>query len=463
MVLCPVLCWCYRSTFKSHVHATVSYHAVVAQSTKPACVSSIVRLLQERDPSVRAAPSASADPPSEQAPSPLQPSDAVEGYVPRHPKVSSDGAKKVRFAPSAMEPASPPQPSPARMGLPGATLEAFLKGTRKPGPEAFDVIPIPPTPTDPHIPSIEDLLDQGQALRSQQASDHSPQRSLPTSQQPPSVDPASASAPAHGAPEFATFRAGSERKHQQIKPVMRKGGQLRSQVRPAEVSDSEDGSQDRSEMQDRWDDYGVVDDDFLEGHAPSAGPSLHPRDVHSDIADLGAFTQPDNAEADARSATTLPRHLQPGRGPAAQQGPVIEWKYDREAGARSEATSTQHLVPGSDDSAEQRRLTEQRLASCEQPTAMAATQSPGGHPLAHAGREHEVCVLLPGGILQQECRSHSLNPREEPFHTYRWLCRRPQACCQTAQHDNHLVCINSIVIAILQRPHRDVGTSSNAK
>ena len=301
-------------------------------------------VLQERDPAVKAA-SSSEHRSAEQEPGSVQPSNAVEGYIPRHPKVSSDGAKKVCFAPSAKQPASPPQPHPADPALPGSSLDAFLRGRHKSAPEAFDIIPIPANPADPQSPSIEDLLDQAQALRPQQPSTSPVQ---PHSFPPKEVPPQDASqAPDVGQiePESTPSLASKGHRKQLIKPALRQAAPHRSQMRQADQSDSEDGSLEGSEMDDRWDDYGVVDDAHLKGHARLAGPSLHPREVDASAADLDPFTQQGNVEAGARLVPTLPHHLQqPGRRPDSQQGPVIE-RHDAEAGAMPGTAMTNYLQP----------------------------------------------------------------------------------------------------------------------
>ncbi|KAK9862260.1 hypothetical protein WJX84_003906 [Apatococcus fuscideae] len=122
----------------------------------------------------------------------------------------------------------------------------------------------------------------------------------------------------------------------------------------------------------RWDDYGVVDDDDLQGHAPQAGPSLHPRDVHSSDAALDPFAQPSSVEAGAGSATALHHHLQTGKGPSSQQGPVVERQVHGEAGTSSGEPSSHYSAPGSGHSAERVPITEEQCAMPEQSIAMAS-------------------------------------------------------------------------------------------
>ncbi len=330
---------------------------------------------QERDPAATMA-----------EPTPGQPSDAVEGYVPRHPKSKSadpplstgtatlaDTAKKVRFAASAKQEARPAHPDPRLTGTSGSALDAFLKGRPMPSADAFEVVPIPADCSNPGGPSIEELLDQGQALRRQQSTQ---------SRKPGHSTPAGPSNPApqsindrldegqalrhqeanQSSHSVQSFPATATRKSTPAKLRNQKSSSmptsplpldtvtadtpsqrstsgsasstsdmaaaspataLRSQRVISNHADSNDGSPDGSEMDDQWDDYGVIDDDQLEGtsRAPllhgSAGPADSDDDPIAHMAN-GPVTQP--------AASTLPTRLlhAANQSSSRQQGPIVE-------------------------------------------------------------------------------------------------------------------------------------------
>ena len=304
-----------------------------------------------------------------------QASDAVEGYVPRHPKTAPDRAKKVRFASTTRKHDSPPSAASVSQALQQLSLN-YPSLLRPPNPnahaqEAFDIIPIQGNSANPSEPSIEDLLDEAQALRREQTTPTpspgtparlpSSQNSAPRGNQPQRQRPNSSRS--HSLP--GTISNGPSEGHAEV--AFQSGTVPTSRVLHGEDADSEEGSMSGSELQDRWDDYGVLEDSDL-GSA-TAGPSLHLNDEASDGSDPHPFSQHDNAVG-AQPISDTARHLQASRDVASRQGRVVE----------RPSPNGHHQPANSDPSglaaASALRPGESRLFESSQPTRCAANAKP---------------------------------------------------------------------------------------
>ena len=352
--------------------------------------------MQEREPDANTAePSTRQPADAKQAASHTQPSDAVEGYVPRHPKQNAtDATKKSRFAASAKQEASPAHPSSVTTGAPGSALYAFLKGQPMPSTDAFEILPVPADPSNPDGPSIDDLLDQGQALRPWQP----PQTDNPPNPNGPSMDdlldqgqalrpwqptqPTQTGSAAQGTSQVSRRKptptksrtSHSTPSQTHINPSSSDSSAATSSFqngngmsnantaprhgiasgphsfRPTYADYDDDGAFDEFGVGDQWDDYGVVNDDQLE--ATFQGPMLHANAALISPADDRTAQTGDHMgpmDHQAAAAAALPSRVQPnGKDSLSRQGPVIERPS---MGSAKHANLLHRLAPGASDTA----------------------------------------------------------------------------------------------------------------